>query len=92
MPGDPKPEQTLCRLRRRDIEPASRSSSFRRSAGSGEPATVQASLARSRAVPGDPKPEQTLCRLRRRDGQNPGSIGTPQLWQRGRVGGRGVGM
>jgi hypothetical protein len=33
-PGDHKPEQTLCRLRRRERQPASRSSSFRRSAGS----------------------------------------------------------
>jgi hypothetical protein len=33
------------------------------------PATVQASLAWSRAPPGDRKPEQTLCRLRRRDNQ-----------------------
>jgi hypothetical protein len=33
-PGSPKPEQTLCRLRRRESKPASRSSSFRRSTGS----------------------------------------------------------
>ncbi|GDX96556.1 hypothetical protein LBMAG47_22210 [Planctomycetia bacterium] len=73
MPGDDKPEQPLCRLRRRD-RPA------------------RSSLAWSRAVPGDDKPEQPLCRLRRRDSQNPGSIGAPQLWQRGSIGGRGVGM
>ena len=43
-------------------------------------------------MPGDHKPEQPLWRLRRRDSQNPGSIGAPQLWQRGSIGGRGVGM
>ena len=53
---------------------------------------VRSSLAWSRAVPGDHKPEQPLCRLRRRESHNPGSINAPQLWQRGSIGGRGVGM
>ena len=76
-----KPEQTPCRLRRREKHPASRSSSFRRSTGCAylppKLPTAGQSPARSRALPGDLSRSRRrvgcdgakVTRLRRREGQ-----------------------
>jgi hypothetical protein len=76
-PGDRKPEQTLCRLRRRDnqdsltlleLPPILRLPKA--------PSTVRSSLARSRALPGDRKPEQTLV------GCDGATANQPEQWPR----------